>query len=166
MIRWRYKTLHFELKKDGILGGLFLDEQELERSLCRHGQDGWELVAILDVRDGLVALCKQPFAEGNIAGAEAMAASGRKEEGSIPDAEATPLVQAAIGFRDIAHPGLTPEARPLAVKKAAAPQPEPEEQSTDLFGQSDDEDEAPSDGPRVDTGGDEEGSGLSSIKIE
>ena len=150
MIRWRYKTLHFELKKDGILGSLFLDEEELERSLCRHGQDGWELVAVLDVKDGLIALCKQPFIEENVAKPAAIAPSGWGQKEGTTDDQAEPLVQ--------------PASKPPAVKAAVMP-PEPEPPA-DLFGEPDDEDGAPLDGPRVDTASDEEGSGLAGIKIE
>lgn len=142
MKRWRYKTLHFELKKDGILGSPFLDEAELERSLCRYGQDGWELVAVLDVQDGLIALCKQPFSEENIAKPEPVLAPRRQEEAAVLDVKDEPLA------------------------KPAAKPPKPE-QPASLFGDPDDEDEARLKGPSIDTdGADEEGSGLSSIKIE
>jgi len=153
MRRWRYKTLHFQLKKDGILGNFFLDEEELEQSLCRHGRDGWELVTVLDVQDGLVALCKQPFLEENLADSEPLAkplAASGWEEGEAPmGAEAEPLVKSA--------------AKPPEPERPAE---RPAEWSSTLFGESDDEDEALSAGPSIDAGGDEEGSGLSNIKIE
>ena len=58
-MRWSYKTVHFELKKDGILGGVFLDESELEQSLNEYGLSGWELISMLEVRDGVIAVFKQ-----------------------------------------------------------------------------------------------------------
>jgi hypothetical protein len=58
-MRWSYKTLHFELKKDGLLGSVFLDESEIEQSLNEYGQGGWELVSMLETRDGLIAVFKQ-----------------------------------------------------------------------------------------------------------
>ena len=61
-MRWSYKTVHFELKKDGILGGAFLDESELEQSLNEYGLSGWELISMLEVRDGVIAVFKQALA--------------------------------------------------------------------------------------------------------
>lgn len=60
-MRWSYKTVHFELKKEGILGSAFLDEPEIELSLNQYGKAGWELVSMLETMDGLIAIFKQPF---------------------------------------------------------------------------------------------------------
>ena len=167
MRRWRYKTLHFELKKDGILGNFFLDEEELERSLCRYGQDGWELVAVLEVQNGVVALCKQPFSEENGVGPESLAVSGREEEETAPDAEAEPRSESALGFRGVsrfvsdikAETPVKTAAKPPDVKRPVISQP-----TASLFGEP--EDDEPLAEPNIDSGGDEEGSGLSNIKIE
>ncbi len=61
MIRWCYKTVHYELKKEGILGGVFLDESEIEESLNEFGRAGWELVSIMEIHGGLIAIFKQPI---------------------------------------------------------------------------------------------------------
>lgn len=61
MIRWCYKTVHYELKKEGFLGAAFLDESEVEQSLNEYGQAGWELVSITETQDGLIAVFKQPL---------------------------------------------------------------------------------------------------------
>ncbi|MBC8208670.1 MAG: DUF4177 domain-containing protein [Desulfobulbaceae bacterium] len=58
---WSYKTVHFGLKKEGLLGGAFLDEVELEVSLNEYGRLGWELISLVDVQDGLMAVLKQPL---------------------------------------------------------------------------------------------------------
>lgn len=58
-MEWRYKTVHYAVKKDGLLGGSFLDEEEMESSLNECGEQGWELVSLLEVRDGVVAVFKQ-----------------------------------------------------------------------------------------------------------
>jgi hypothetical protein len=141
MIRWRYKTLHFELKKDGILGGAFLDETELEERLCRYGRDGWELVTVLDVEDGLVALCKQPLPE-------AQASEG--EQTPAPKKAALTIVAKT-------------SAKPPVIKP-----PEPAERSPSLFGEPDEEDAASVDGPQIDAdaGDDDEKDGFTSIRIE
>ena len=60
-MRWSYKTVHYELKKEGLLGSSFLDESEVESSLNEYGKSGWELVSILETMDGLIAVFKQPL---------------------------------------------------------------------------------------------------------
>ena len=60
-MRWSYKTVHYELKKEGILGSSFLDESEIELSLNQYGKAGWELVSLLETMDGLIAVFKQPL---------------------------------------------------------------------------------------------------------
>lgn len=60
-MRWSYKTVHFELKKEGLLGSTFLDESEIEQSLNEYGRSGWELMSMLETRDGLIAIFKQPL---------------------------------------------------------------------------------------------------------
>jgi len=61
-MRWSYKTVHYEFKKEGLLGSAFLDESEVEKSLNEYGKAGWELVSMLDATDGVIAVFKQPFA--------------------------------------------------------------------------------------------------------
>jgi hypothetical protein len=61
MMRWCYKTVHYELKKEGFLGSAFLDEAEVEQSLNDYGKAGWELVSIMETQDGLIAVFKQPL---------------------------------------------------------------------------------------------------------
>jgi len=63
-MRWGYKTIHFSLKKDGILGTAFLDETEIEVTLNEYGKSGWELISFMEVSDGLIAVFKQPFDHG------------------------------------------------------------------------------------------------------
>ncbi len=64
IMRWSYKTVNYELKKEGLLGGSFLDESEIELSLNEYGKTGWELVSILETQDGLIAVFKQPLTVG------------------------------------------------------------------------------------------------------
>jgi len=63
-MRWSYKTVHYELKKEGLLGSSFLDESEMEISLNEYGKSGWELVSMLETMDGLIAVFKQPLSLG------------------------------------------------------------------------------------------------------
>ena len=60
-MRWSYKTVHYELKKEGLLGSVFLDESEVEKSLNEYGKAGWELVSMIDTNDGVIAVFKQPI---------------------------------------------------------------------------------------------------------
>lgn len=60
-MRWGYKTVQYGLKKEGLLGGSFLDEAEVEQSLNEFGQAGWELVSLFGMDDGLMAVFKQPL---------------------------------------------------------------------------------------------------------
>jgi hypothetical protein len=60
-MRWCYKTVHYELKKEGFLGSSFLDETEVEQSLNEYGQSGWELVSVTETQDGIIAIFKQPL---------------------------------------------------------------------------------------------------------
>ena len=60
-MRWCYKTVHYELKKEGFLGSSFLDEAEVEQSLNEYGQSGWELVSVTETQDGIIAIFKQPL---------------------------------------------------------------------------------------------------------
>lgn len=60
-MRWSYKTILYELKKEGLLGSAFLDESEIEQSLNEFGATGWELVSMLETRDGIIAVFKQPL---------------------------------------------------------------------------------------------------------
>ena len=64
-MRWSYKTVHYEMKKEGLLGSAFLDESEIELSLNEYGKAGWELVSMLETLDGLIAVFKQPLSLGN-----------------------------------------------------------------------------------------------------
>jgi hypothetical protein len=64
-MRWSYKTVHYEMKKEGLLGGAFLDESEVELSLNEYGKAGWELVSMLETLDGLIAVFKQPIDLGS-----------------------------------------------------------------------------------------------------
>ncbi|MCK5516955.1 MAG: DUF4177 domain-containing protein [Desulfobulbaceae bacterium] len=58
-MRWSYKTVHYELKKEGLLGSAFLDAPEIELSLNEYGRAGWELVSTLETMDGIIAVFKQ-----------------------------------------------------------------------------------------------------------
>ena len=60
-MRWSYKTVHYMMKKEGLLGSAFLDEDEIETSLNEYGRVGWELVSVVETLEGLTAILKQPL---------------------------------------------------------------------------------------------------------
>jgi hypothetical protein len=62
-MRWVYKIVQYDFKKEGLLGGTFLDEAEIEQSMNEFGKAGWELVSLLEVQDGLTATFKQSLEE-------------------------------------------------------------------------------------------------------
>ena len=65
-MRWIYKTIHFEMKKEGLLGVTFIDETEIEQELNEYGRSGWELISLLEVKDGLIGVLKQPLDEPSV----------------------------------------------------------------------------------------------------
>lgn len=78
-MRWIYKTVHYELKKEGILGSAFLDESEIEESLNEFGKAGWELVSTMEISDGIMAILKQPF---RVAGRMVRGKTGVRKKGN------------------------------------------------------------------------------------
>ncbi len=83
-VRWSYKTIHFELKKEGLLGSAFLDVPEIEQVLNDYGRGGWELVSIVETGDGIVGVLKQPI---NVERADIERAGSRADAVSVFPAE-------------------------------------------------------------------------------
>ncbi len=84
-MKWSYKTVHFELKKEGLLGSGFLDESEIEQELNEFGLAGWELVSVLEVQDGIIAFFKQPLYREGSALARQMTDHENEKEDSVED---------------------------------------------------------------------------------
>lgn len=59
---WEYKTVLFEFSKDGLLSDRYVDDEEMENNLNQLGQQGWELVNVSLLQDGLLAFMKRPAA--------------------------------------------------------------------------------------------------------
>ena len=57
-MKWQYKTILFEFRKDGLLSGQYIDDEEVEAELNEMGDQGWELVTVSMVPEGLLAFCK------------------------------------------------------------------------------------------------------------
>jgi len=63
MQRWQYRTVLFEFQRDGLLGDRFLDDEQVAEWLNRAGGEGWELVSVCDVKEGLLLILKRPAGE-------------------------------------------------------------------------------------------------------
>ena len=57
---WEYKTVLFEFSKDGLLSDRYVDDEEMENNLNQLGQQGWDLVNVSLLQDGLLASLKRP----------------------------------------------------------------------------------------------------------
>ncbi len=58
--QWQYRTLLFEFQKDGLLGDKYIDDEDVEVQLNEQGVQGWELVNVALIQEGLLAFCKRP----------------------------------------------------------------------------------------------------------
>lgn len=119
-MRWSYKTVHYDLKKEGLLGGTFLDESEIEQSLNEYGKAGWELVVILETQEGLLAVFKQPIA--------VMRGAVETEEGGRPLVSLRPRPAVERAFEDDIErhePPRRPPPEPL--RPASSPSAAPED---------------------------------------
>ena len=90
-MKWSYKTVHFELKKEGLLGSGFLDESEIEQELNEFGLAGWELVSVLEVQDGVIAFFKQAIYLEGSAAARQFADNETEEDGEDVPLEEDPV---------------------------------------------------------------------------
>jgi hypothetical protein len=57
---WQYRTILFEFTKDGLLGDKYVDDEEMENTLNQLGRQGWELVNVTLLQDGVLAFLKMP----------------------------------------------------------------------------------------------------------
>jgi len=59
IVYWQYQTMLFEFQKDGLLGDMYIDDEEVEHILNDQGKLGWELVNVTPVQEGLLAFLKK-----------------------------------------------------------------------------------------------------------
>ena len=127
---WKYRTILFELTKDGLLGDRYVDDEEMEKTLNEMGALGWELVTVTLLQDGLLAILKRPVGADTVAVGPAVRAA----------AVAEPVDEA------MAEPDEEVEEAPLMVTPFLRERPRP---TTPAFRQPvsamemDDEDELP-----------------------
>lgn len=65
---WEYKTVLFEFSKDGLLSDRYVDDEEVESNLNQLGQQGWDLVNVSLLQDGLLAFMKRPAGDTPLLG--------------------------------------------------------------------------------------------------
>ncbi|MGW8194744.1 MAG: DUF4177 domain-containing protein [Desulforhopalus sp.] len=94
-MRWSYKTVHYELKKEGLLGSAFLDESEIEQSLNEYGKAGWELISVLETLDGLIAVFKQPLS---------LQTGAFYPQEQMGDSQQTPKIRSRKVYDDVHQP--------------------------------------------------------------
>ncbi|NLZ16800.1 MAG: DUF4177 domain-containing protein [Desulfobulbaceae bacterium] len=88
---WEYKTVLFEFSKDGLLSDRYVDDEEMENNLNQLGQQGWELVNVSLLQDGLLAFMKRPAANTPL-----LAELSSKEQIVADTARPTTAVQPAL----------------------------------------------------------------------
>ena len=76
---WKYRTILFELTKDGLLGDRYVDDEEMEKTLNEMGALGWELVNVTLLQDGLLAILKRPVGADTVAVGPAVRAAAVAE---------------------------------------------------------------------------------------
>ncbi|MGL1930140.1 MAG: DUF4177 domain-containing protein [Desulfotalea sp.] len=62
-MKWEYKNIFYPLKKEGLLGDQILDEVELEQTFNEYGFLGWELISVMNMQNGVVAIFKRVIKE-------------------------------------------------------------------------------------------------------
>lgn len=76
---WKYRTILFELTKDGLLGDRYVDDEEMEKTLNEMGALGWELVNVTLLQDGLLAILKRLVGADTVAVGPAVRAAAVAE---------------------------------------------------------------------------------------
>jgi len=122
-MKWSYKTVHFELKKEGLLGSGFLDESEIEQELNEFGLAGWELVSVLEVQDGIIVFFKQSiYRETPETTQHLRDAMPEKENADLIDQVDDPALEDTI-----IEPLDEPAAEEAVVEPVAEPEPDDHE---------------------------------------
>lgn len=60
---WQYRTIIFEFAKDGLLGEKYINDEEMENTLNEQGLMGWEVVSVVMVQEGILAVLKRPVTQ-------------------------------------------------------------------------------------------------------
>ena len=111
-MNWLYRTVLFEFQKDGLLGDRYIDDDEMEKVLNEFGGNGWELVSVTPVQEGLLAFFKRP----------------------LPPVTKQPVIKPAVSAespaRNAAAPGKPMSTKLPSVEKTAATMPTKKNEKT------------------------------------
>jgi len=114
-VNWRYRTILFEYQKDGLLGDRYIDDEEVETTLNEQGLEGWELVSVTQIKDGLLAFCKRP--EGQLIKAQGDEREVVEGRVSAPLEERSPVTAEELQKNEIAHIRRLEEERQETMKR-------------------------------------------------
>jgi hypothetical protein len=110
-MQWQYRAILFEFTKDGLLGDKYVDDEEMEKTLNQMGRQGWELVNVTLLQDGVLAFLKMPVQQ------EWAIMESAALGGAVP----SPSAQPAAGSRH-AVGGARTEA--MSIMRESFPEPE------------------------------------------
>ncbi|PIE58410.1 MAG: hypothetical protein CSA33_03035 [Desulfobulbus propionicus] len=103
---WQYRTIVFEFVKDGLLGDRYIDDEEMETTLNEQGLSGWELVDVVMIQEGVLAVLKRaqekPADSQVVLGGGAVAAQMPGQRG-----ESAYLTEATETRRQLEEPAYT-----------------------------------------------------------
>lgn len=77
---WQYQTILFELTKDGLLGDKYVDDEEIEKALNQLGSQGWELVNVTLLKDGVLVFLKRPVRQEQVVEQPAVSGMSNAEQ--------------------------------------------------------------------------------------
>lgn len=60
---WQYRTILFEFAKGGLLSDKYVDDEEMEKTFNQMGSQGWDLINVILLQDGVLAFLKKPKGE-------------------------------------------------------------------------------------------------------
>ncbi|MDR2550722.1 MAG: DUF4177 domain-containing protein [Desulfobulbus sp.] len=114
-MQWQYRTILFEFTKDGLLGDKYVDDEEMEKTLNQMGGQGWELINVTLLQDGVLGFLKKPVRQERAA----------EEQVSAATPAPPPPAQPVIRSRYAASAPRMPEPAPVP-ERLPDPEPEPE----------------------------------------
>lgn len=100
---WQYRTMLFEFTKDGLLGDKYVDDEEMEKTLNQMGSQGWELVSVTLLQDGVLTFLKKPVGQERLV-AEPIVAAEPPPQPVIRSRQAVAPPRTAF-----VEPGFSPE---------------------------------------------------------
>lgn len=120
-MQWQYRTILFEFTKDGLLGDKYVDDEEMEKTLNQVGGQGWELINVTLLQDGVLAFLKKPVGQERVI-EPAIAVPEPEVAVAPPVLKSRPAPTPKMAdFEPVCEPELEPIPEPVF-----EPEPEPE----------------------------------------